>query len=153
MKWHLFLRMLLSIKMQKDQFTDWSTILHITYRYKTEWNVYHPFRNLIFYFFSFSLFTRRVFIIIFKSNMFKALTSNLRQSPKCRYNLFTNEYSFYTVVYEKTCFALLIRDNVKLYACNLLRSIELLNLDMIKKHFTLFMNIEVKMYVCSLQRI
>lgn len=61
-----------------------------------------PKFNLLF-FFSFSLFTRRVFIIIFKSNMFKALTSNLRQSPKCRYNLFTNEYSFYTVVYEKTC--------------------------------------------------
>lgn len=29
-------------------------------------------------------------------------------------------------------FALLIRDNVKLFACNLPRSIELLNLDMIK---------------------
>lgn len=31
-----------------------------------------------------------------------------------------------------TYFALLIRDNVKLFACNLPRSIELLNLDMIK---------------------
>lgn len=90
--------------------------------------------------------------------MFKALTSHLRQGPKSGYILFTNGYSYCTFMYEKTCgenigciiyFALLTRNNVKLNLCNLSRSIELPNLGLIKIHFTLFMNIKVKMHTRS----